>query len=135
MLLVKFVLERYHELSMEKPNPIREKSYSFAIDVVIFCKEILIKQKKEYVISKQLIKSGTSIGANVEEAINAPSKKDFVNKLSIALKESYESRYWIFLLRDTHYVDAKEVQVLLEQMKEIIALLTAIIKTSRESLE
>ncbi len=118
----------------KKENPLRDKSYRFAVDVVLFCKNVLIEQKREYVISKQLIKSGSSIGANVAEGLHAPSKKDFANKLNISLKEAFESQFWLYLLRDTGYASAAEVQPLLAQLHEIIALLTAILKTSRASL-
>lgn len=119
---------------MEKPNPIREKSYSFSLAVVVFCKDILVQKKQEYILSKQLLRAGTSVGANVEEAVNAPTKKDFANKLSIALKEVYESRFWLFLLRDAKCVTENEIGHLLKQVQEIIALLTSILKTSRVSL-
>lgn len=124
----------YTVLHMEKPNAIRKKSYAFAVATVLFCKRKLIEERKEYILSKQLMRSGTSVGDNVEEAINAPSKRDFANKLSIALKEAYESRFWIFLVCDTEYVTKSDVEVLHNQVQEIIALLTAIIKTSRDSI-
>ncbi len=119
---------------MEKPNPIREKSYAFAVAIVFFYKEILIKREKEFVLSKQVLRSGTSIGANVEEAVSAPTKKDFAHKMSIALKEARETKYWLFLLRDTKYVTESEIAHLLSQLKEIIALLVSILKTSYGSL-
>lgn len=118
-----------------KPNPIREKSYKFAVDAVLFCKDVLIQEKKEYIFSKQLMRSSSSVGANVEEGVNAPSKKDFANKLSIALKESYESRFWLFLLRDAKYVNIHEVEGLINQVQEIIAILTSILNTARRSLQ
>ncbi len=120
---------------MEKPNVIREKSYSFSLNIVLFCMNVLMKQKKECVLSKQLIKSGTSVGANVEEAVNAPTKKDFANKLSISLKEAYESRFWLSIIRDAKIVTEVEVRNLLIEVQEIIALLTSILKTTRFSLE
>lgn len=119
---------------MEKPNPIRQKSYVFAVAIVFFYKDILIKREKEFVLSKQILRSGTSIGANVEEAVSAPTKKDFAHKMSIALKEARETKYWLFLLRDTQYVTESEVAHLLNQLKEIIALLVSILKTSYGSL-
>lgn len=119
---------------MKKQNPIQEKSYYFALHIVLFCKNVLIEKKREYVLSKQLLKSGTSIGANVEEGIHAPSKKDFANKLSIALKEAHETKYWLSLLRDTGYASEEEIKHLLPELTEVIALLTSIIKTARISI-
>lgn len=84
---------------MEKNNAIRDKSYQFAIRIVCLY-QFLINDKKEFVLSKQLLRSGTSIGANVEEAIGGQSKNDFIAKLSIAYKEARETSYWIRILRD-----------------------------------
>jgi len=118
---------------MERPNPLREKSYAYALDIVKFYK-ILTIEKKEYVLSKQLLKSGTSIGANVAEGLSAPTKKDFAHTLSIALKEARECHYWLSLLRDGLYTTPEEITPLLQATTELIALLTAIIKTSRQTL-
>jgi four helix bundle protein len=85
---------------MKEQNVIQQKSYDFAIRIVNLYK-YLATEKKELVLSKQILRSGTSIGANVEEAIGAQSDKDFLNKLSIAYKEARETHYWIRLLRDT----------------------------------
>jgi four helix bundle protein len=79
---------------MEKKNIIQEKTFLFAVRIVNFCR-YLVDIKKEYVLSKQILRSGTSIGANIEEAIGAQSKGDFINKVSIAYKESRETRYWL----------------------------------------
>ena len=117
---------------MEKSNPIREKSYSFALQIVRFCKIMI--EKKEYILSKQLMKSGTSIGANVEEALQGQSRKDFIAKLSISLKEAHETVFWLRLIRDSEYATSEEVRPLFEKLDEIISLLTSIIKTSKESL-
>ena len=84
---------------MKKDNPLVVKSYSFAVRIINSFK-FLSKEKNEYVLSKQILKSGTSIGANVEEAIGAQSEKDFLNKLSIAYKEARETHYWLRLLHD-----------------------------------
>ena len=89
---------------MKKDNIIQEKSYAFAIKIVSLYKS-LIHEKKEFILSKQLLKSGTSIGANVEEAIEGQSRKDFYVKLTIAYKEARETHYWLRLLRDTGYLD------------------------------
>ena len=91
-------------LTMKKDNVIQEKSYQFAIKIVKTSK-YLVDQKKEFILSKQLLRSGTSIGANVEEAIGGQSKKDFFAKLSISYKEARETKYWIRLLFDTDYIN------------------------------
>ena len=87
-----------------KNNVIRDKSYAFAIRVVNLYK-YLVYTKKEFVLSKQVLRSGTSIGANVEEAIGAQSSKDFIAKLSISYKEARETNYWIRLLKDTNFIN------------------------------
>lgn len=88
---------------MEKDNVIQKKSFEFAILIVEFAKK-LIENKKEFILSKQILRSGTSIGANVEEAIGGFSKKDFRAKLSISYKEARETRYWLNLLKATNYI-------------------------------
>jgi len=118
---------------MVKENIIQERSYKFAIHIVQFCK--MLVRKKEYMFSRQLLKSGTSIGANVQEAQQAQSKPDFISKLSIALKEAYETRYWLKLLTDSKIVMPEETKGLLEEINQIIALLVAIMKTSKNVLK
>jgi four helix bundle protein len=93
----------------ENNNIIKEKSYKFAVRIVKLYR-YLTKEKKEYVLSKQILRSGTSIGALVYEAKFAQSKKDFINKLSIALKEANESSYWLLLLSDTGYLTKKNAR-------------------------
>lgn len=121
---------------MAESNIVQEKSYQFALKVVQFCK-FLMEEKSEYILSKQYCRSGTSIGANIEEGIHAPTKKDFIHKLSISLKEAHESRYWLRLIIDSGYSSSKEdmCSVLLSENNELIALLTAIIKSSRVTLD
>jgi four helix bundle protein len=114
-----------------KANVVLEKSYQFALEIVALCKQL--QELKEFVISKQLLKSGTSIGANVEEAVGGHSKKDFVAKMIIALKEARESNYWLRLLRDSGLSPGDTTGALLLQSEEMIKLLTAIIKTSRST--
>ena len=97
----------------EKPNPAKDKSYAFALRIVKLYRH-LCENKKEYTLSKQLVRSGTSIGANVEEAIGAQSKKEFGAKMSIAYKESRETHYWLRLLRDSEYLTEKEAGSILE---------------------
>ena len=118
---------------MPKPNVIRDKTYSFSVKIVFFCRKMI--EVKEFVLSKQLLKSGTSIGANVREAIQAQSRPDFISKLSIALKEAHETEYWLSLIQDTTPAFAKEALQLQEEVKQIISLLTAIIKTTKSRPE
>lgn len=113
-------------------NLIKEKSYAFALRIVKFCREL--QDNHEYVLSKQLLKSGTSIGANVEEAQQGQSKVDFIAKLSISLKEAHESDYWLRLILDSGLDDNNQVDSLREELDSIISLLTAIIKTSKQNL-
>ena len=87
-------------------SKIKEKSYSFSLKIIRFYQH-LTQQKKEFVLSKQLLRSGTSIGANVEEALAAQSRKDFLHKMSIASKEARESNYWLRLLRDSNIVECR----------------------------
>ncbi len=100
--------------------------------IVFFCKKL--QEQKEFVLSKQLLKSGTSIGANIEEANQAQSKSDFISKLCISLKEGQETQFWLRLLRDTQYADSHACEILLGELKEILALLTSIIKTTKKNL-
>ena len=114
-----------------KDNIVLDKSFEFAIRVVNLHKH-LCDSKKEYILSKQLLRSGTSIGANINEAQAAQSKKDFIAKMSIASKEARESKYWIELLIKTDYLDKdKYTQSLLDESYELIRLLTSIIKSSQ----
>ena len=115
-----------------KENVVREKSMLFAIDIVNFYKEL--QEKKEFIISKQLLRSGTSIGALVREAEQAESTKDFIHKLSIALKEAHESEYWLELLYKTNYITKAKFDEKTNKAGELIRLLTRIIKTSKLKL-
>lgn len=117
---------------MKDDNVIYSKSFRFAIDIVNAYKYLTVKQK-EYVLSKQLLRSGTSIGANVREAIEAQSRKDFIAKLSIALKEAGETKYWIELLEATDYIDRAKSEMLLVKINEILKILNAIIKTTKKN--
>ena len=110
---------------------IETKSFDFAVRIVNLYK-FLCEQKKEYTLSKQLLRSGTSIGANVTEAQQAQSKLDFIAKLSIALKETSESKYWIKLLKSTDYLSEAEANSILSDCVEIEKLLVSIIKTSKK---
>lgn len=108
-----------------KENIILTKSYKFALNVIEVYKE-LIYEKKEYVLSKQLLKSGTSIGANLEESAGGQTDKDFYTKISISYKEARETHYWIRLLRDSGFLAGKISEELLKDCEEILRILTAI---------
>ncbi|WP_281184345.1 four helix bundle protein [Trichlorobacter lovleyi] len=110
-----------------KENVIRDKSYSFALQVIALYSQLC--KNGEYVLSKQLLRSATSIGANVEEAQAAQSKADFVAKMSIASKEARETNYWLRLLRDSE-ICTIDVEKLLSDSESISNILTAIIKSS-----
>ena len=111
-------------------NIIEEKSFAFAIRIVNLYKH-LNEVKKEFVLSKQLLRSGTSIGANVAEAEQAQSTPDFVSKMSIALKEASETKYWIRLLASTGYLTEAETVSILNDCVEIEKILVSIIKSSK----
>ena len=113
---------------MKTNNLIQEKTFQFALDTIKFY--IKLRDEKEYVLSKQLLKSGTSIGANVEEAIAAQSRKDFINKMSIASKESRETRYWLRLLKKSD-LTSLSTDHLLKDINDIINIITKIILTSK----
>ncbi|MFD2530551.1 MULTISPECIES: four helix bundle protein [Polaribacter] len=117
---------------MKKDNIIQIKSYNFAIRIVKLYKH-LSQEKKEFVLSKQLLRSGTSIGANIEEAIGGQSRKDFFAKLSIAYKEARESHYWIRLLKDTDFLTQQESESLLKDIEEILKIIGSIQKTIRNT--
>ena len=110
---------------------IQDKSFDFAVRIVNFCK-YLQTEKREYILSKQLMRSGTSIGANVAEAQQAQSKPDFISKMNIALKESYETDYWIRLIYATEYVTQNMFESMIEDCRELEKLLIAITKSAKE---
>ena len=112
-------------------NIIREKTYQFALKVVLVCKELT--SQKEYVLSRQLLRSATSIGANVEEGVQGQSKADFIHKFSIAQKEAFETHYWLRLLRDSGYLNRENANQLLSNCEEIQKIITAILKTSKSN--
>ncbi|MCI9845195.1 four helix bundle protein [Flavobacterium pectinovorum] len=114
---------------MEKKNIIKEKSFAFAIDIVNLYK--VLSEKKEFILSRQVLRSGTSIGANVRESEHAQSKADFIHKLSISLKEANETEYWLDLLYETKYLSDVEFQNIKPKIIELLRLLTSIIKTSK----
>ena len=117
---------------MTQNNPIEKRSYLFALRIVKAYK-YLTKQKDEYVLSKQMLRSGTSIGAMMREAKFAQSRADFVNKASIALKEANETLYWIELLHDSEYIDDLSFNSLHQEADELTAILASIVKTTKEN--
>ena len=114
-----------------KDNVIALKTLDFAIRIVNMYK-YLTEQKKEYVLSKQLLRCGTSIGANTTEAQRAQSKPDFISKMSIALKEAYETDYWLRLLWSTEYIEEKAYKSMRDDNEELISLLMSICKAAKE---
>jgi four helix bundle protein len=113
-------------------NALKEKSFKFAVRVVKLYKH-LSDSKKEYTLSKQLLRSGTSIGALYREDEHAESKADFIHKLGISQKECNETLYWLELLRESDYLDDKEFESIYNDCVELIKLITAIIKSSKNN--
>lgn len=113
-----------------KKNPLKEKNFAFAVRVVKLCK-YLQNEKKEYVMSKQLLRSGTAIGALYREAEHGESRADFIHKLAIAQKEANETCYWIDLLAATDYLEKAEYESIKQDAEELLKLLTAIITTTK----
>jgi four helix bundle protein len=111
-------------------NPLQNKSYDYALLIVRVSKK-LIKEKKEFVLSKQLLRSGTSVGANVMEANGAISKADFSAKISIAYKECLESKYWLSILKDSGDIVEQEFQNVFDKADEIGKILFSILKSTR----
>ena len=108
---------------------IKERSYEFALKIVKLVR-LIPKDTAGYVLGRQLIRSGTSIGANVEESQGASSKKDFVNKINIAKKEARETQYWLNLIVDSEMMSTNQIKELIRECSELIKILTAIVKTS-----
>lgn len=117
---------------MKQENIIKTKSFLFAIRIVKLYQH-LNQEKKEFILSKQLVRSGTSIGANVREAEQAESTADFIHKLSISLKEANESEYWLELLNETGYFKQDEFVSIYNDLIELKKLLISIIKTSKQN--
>ena len=110
---------------------VEQKSFQFAIRIVNLCKH-LREEKKEYILTKQLLRSGTSIGANIAEAQQAQSKSDFIHKMNIALKEAAETHYWLRLLTATDYLNDRASESIILDCEELVKLLTAIVRTAKE---
>lgn len=111
-------------------NVIVEKKYKFALRIIKLFKHVR-KEQHEYVLSMQVLRSGTSTGALVQEAMHAESTADFIHKLSISYKEANETQYWIMLLRDSEIINSKSAQSIREDCNEIIKILTSIINTTK----
>ena len=118
---------------MAKYNILQEKSFEFAIKIVKLSK-FLCEEKKEFVLSKQMLRSGTSIGANIEESIGGQSDKDFLAKFSISYKETRETIYWLKLLIATNYLDKEQTNTILQNAEEICKILAKIILTTKQKL-
>ena len=116
-----------------KESIVQSKSFDFAVAIIVMCQK-LVDERHEYILTKQLIRSSTSIGANIREGRRAQSPADFVAKMSISLKEAEESRYWLELLTASKYIDAVQASELLNSCDEIIRMLASIVKTMREKL-
>ncbi|MCK5822463.1 MAG: four helix bundle protein [Bacteroidales bacterium] len=117
---------------MKENNVVKTKSYDFALRIIKLY-QYIVSEKKEYTLSKQILRSGTSIGANVEEAIGGQSKKDFVAKLSISYKEARETHYWLRLLTDIGYISNELSSSLINDCEELLKIIGSIIKTVKIS--
>lgn len=116
--------------TMKNENIIHDKSYAFALRVIKLYKYLTV-ERKEFVLSKQVLRSGTSAGALVKESEHAQSKADFVSKMSIALKEANETLYWLHLLKDSDYITNEQFESISTDAEEILKILVSIVKTSR----
>lgn len=117
---------------MKKENAIREKSYSFSLRIIKLCQWLV--KNKHFELSGQVLRSGTSIGANAEEALAGHSRRDFLHKMAIASKEARETHYWLRLLRDSELLTSCQSQSLIEESEELIKILTSIVKTGQEKI-
>ena len=115
-------------------NALKDKSLMFAVRCVNLYK-LLCDERKEFVLSKQMLRSGTSIGANIKEAMHAQSRKDFISKMNIALKESYETEYWLRLLNRTKYITDSEYSSIFAENQSITNILAKIVITSKNTQE
>ncbi|MBQ8360749.1 MAG: four helix bundle protein [Bacteroidaceae bacterium] len=114
-------------------NVTQQKTYAFAIRIVNLYR-YMCKEQYEYILSKQLLRSGTAVGAIVSEGVHAQSRADFLNKMNVALKEAQESEFWIRLLHDTDYLTDEMFESIHEDCVEIVKLLTSIVKTLKDSM-
>lgn len=114
-------------------NTVKKKSFDFAIRIMELQKQLIVD--KEFVVSRQVVRSGTAIGALVREAEHAESKADFIHKMSIALKEANETHYWLELLYNSDYIEEKLFQSLIKDAEEVLKMLISIVKTSKLNLK
>ena len=119
---------------MKNENVIVEKSKAFALRIIKMY-QFIVKEEKEFVLSKQVLRSGTSIGANVKEAIRGQSKPDFYAKMNIALKEASETEYWLELLHESGYIEEQAFQSIYDDCQELIKILVSITKTQKYNSE
>ncbi len=123
-------------MPIKQDNVVMDKSKAFALRIIDLYKYLTISApQKEFILSKQILRSGTSIGANIRESRRAQSSKDFINKLYIALKEADETQYWLELLYSGEYIDKEEFTSMNNDCEELLKLLTTIIKTSQANSE
>jgi four helix bundle protein len=115
-------------------NIVAVKSYSFAIRIIKLYK-YLTEEKRAYVLSRQMLRSGTAIGALVKEAEHAQSKADFLNKMNVALKEANETEYWLMLLKDTEYINVEQFNAINNDCSELLKLLISIVKSTKITLK
>jgi len=120
-------------MSLVKQNGsiVGQKSYAFALTIIKLYKN-LSTEKREFILSKQVLRSGTSIGANINEALAGESKRDFIHKMSISLKEARETAYWLNLLSDSGYIEKGEYTILINNCNELMKILSSIILTTKE---
>jgi four helix bundle protein len=114
-------------------NFVALKSYAFALRIINLYKWLSV-EKKEFILSKQILRSGTAVGALVKEAEHAQSKADFLNKMNVALKEANETEYWLMLLKDSHFLPEIEFNSIHSDCNELIRLLASIVKTTKQKL-
>ncbi len=113
-------------------NVVKDKSYAFALKIIKIYKELKLDQR-EFILSKQLLRSGTAIGALIMESEHAQSKADFINKMNIALKEANETEYWLMILKDSEYLGKEMFDSIILDCREIVRLLISIVKTSKQN--
>ncbi len=116
----------------DEENPVLTKSYDFALKIIEVYK--VLANNREYVLSKQVLRSGTSIGANVEEGIGGHTLRDFAAKFSISYKEARETKYWLRLLRDSNYLDTEIANARISDCEELIRLIGAILRTTKQKI-
>jgi len=120
-------------INNNKPNPLKDKSFQFALKIIQLYK-YLTEDKREYILSKQLLRSGTSIGANIREGQNAQSKADFIHKFSIAQKECDETLYWLELLNQSEYLEENEFKKTHSDANELLKMLRSSILTTKQNI-